>query len=90
MAVSEGNPLPLEMLLEIDFAMDGAGYSIAITTEHFILAAQRRETVSISIILMTGQGVISVDHKDVIIWASRVHEEPNDLGIHARPRLLIN
>jgi hypothetical protein len=88
-ALSEGNVLALEMLLTMDFVMDGAVYSMAIRPKHFILAAQRRDTVAIFTMLMTGQGVIPFDHKEVILWASGLHEEENPLSIHGCACLLI-
>jgi hypothetical protein len=89
-ALLESNILALEMLLAMDFIVDGAVYSIAMTNRHFILAAQRRDTIAIFTMLMTGQGVIPFDHKEVMLWASGLHEEENPLGIHGCACVLID
>lgn len=89
-ALSEGNILALEMLLAMDFVLDGAVYSMAMTNQHFILAAQRRDTVAIFTMLMTGQGVIPFDHKEILLWASELDKEENSLGIHGCACILID
>jgi hypothetical protein len=89
-AISAGNTLALEMLLEMEYVIDGAFYSIAITNQHFTIAAQRRDTVSIFTMMMTGHGVIPVDCEDIMLWASGLHEEPHVLGIHGCACLLMD
>ena len=88
-AISESNILALKMLLDTRFAKNGALYSITLTRQDFILAAQRRNTLIIFVMLMTGKGVIPIDHKNVAQWISTIHEDANPLGVHGCPCLLV-
>ncbi|ERF74683.1 hypothetical protein EPUS_00813 [Endocarpon pusillum Z07020] len=88
-AITEGYILALKMLLDTRYAKNGALYSITLTRQDFILAAQRRNTLIIFVMLMTGRGMIPIDHKDVAQWISKVHEDANPLGAHGCPCLLV-
>jgi hypothetical protein len=48
----DGNNVAVEMILGMELSIDGAGYSTLVTSQHFVAAAQRKDSVSIWILLM--------------------------------------
>jgi hypothetical protein len=85
----DGNNVAVEMILGMELSIDGAGYSTLVTPHHFVAAAQRKDSVSIWILLMKGKAVFPLSQSDVANWRRKLHESTKALACHCYSGLLV-
>jgi hypothetical protein len=83
-AVSEGNALALEMLLDMSFAINEGHYATRIESQYFITAAQRLDIRTILILPKRGQAVFPFSQSNIAM------QDPVDLGHYDPPSLLVS